>query len=158
MNQHSKWSLLFVPITRNLLLGLMLIFSVMETHARKRLPWNGLPENAEQRIFETVARANNQTEPAVPPVNFEIKDLLCSKTDRAVSCSHMSESSGKKIRKSINDSDFLLQYLEAKNLGFLEVEKQKIKIYRVATLNCQYQREQQPYYFCGNSSDPKLSK
>lgn len=51
-------------------LGLFLKFSVLESHARKRLPWNGLPENADD---SWVCTCIDETGKPLGGIAFDIK-------------------------------------------------------------------------------------
>lgn len=142
--------------TTNVILFLVISFSALISQARKRLPWDGLPNNADQLIFNSMAEALEIQEPVAAPRNLKIKDIECSEKDKKILCSGLVEGSGKEERKNIKNAEFFLKYLIAKDLSRPEKNSKGIQISRASFLECRYQLDQQPYYQCGNP--PKLSK
>lgn len=133
-------------------LVLVLTFSAFYSHARKRVPWDGLPINADQRIFEALAEVLEIQKTVGAPQTIRIKDLECTENPRPVVCSGTASIANKEQRKNINDADFFLKYLIIKKISELQKNDKGLKVYRVSALECRYQLEVQPYYECGDSA------
>jgi hypothetical protein len=110
-----------------------------------------LPASATEKIFEILAKTENPAVILKAPMSVEAENIICNHgtgNPDVYSCSAEFKVNGRNLKKDINSSTLLFNYLNGKNaIAVDEVMIGGVR-YKSKKLACAYKLDSEPYYKC----------